>query len=215
MLSVFSNSITLKNNSGSTSKIQRLLRNRTCFALSLTEFQDKLITITLMKNGFLSSLRCKCCPLLAFYKKQKNPSIFMDEGKRGAVANIYNPWRWTPATQFKELPHHFPLYKGPCATNLALRRSIGPLVFFSDSVYAVNLLPCCQIRQQFTFLSTHTDFHLFMRNSHSPTYSLSEPTVPCPARHLREKPPLLIRLPGASRSISRHTHTHTLIDAVK
>ena len=63
-------------------------------------------------------------------------------GEKGSwSSNIQLPWGWTPILQFKELPSHSPQYKELYAIYLALKEVKGPLNLFSDSVYAVNLLP--------------------------------------------------------------------------
>ena len=63
-------------------------------------------------------------------------------GERGACSsNILLPWGWTPILQFKELPSHSFQYKELYVIYLALKEVKGPLNLFSDSVYAVNLIP--------------------------------------------------------------------------
>jgi hypothetical protein len=63
-------------------------------------------------------------------------------GKRGAAAVIdYFPADEPPILWFKEVPNHSPQYKELYAVYLTLKEVKDPLNLFSDSVYAVNLLP--------------------------------------------------------------------------
>ena len=65
------------------------------------------------------------------------PSIFTN----GTAVIYYFPEDEPLILRFKELPSHSPQYKELYAIYLALKEVKGPLNLFSDSVYAVNLLP--------------------------------------------------------------------------
>ena len=68
-------------------------------------------------------------------------NIYQWEKRESCCSNILLLWGWTPILQFKELTHHSLKCKELYAIYLALKEVKGPLNLFSDSVYAVNLLP--------------------------------------------------------------------------
>ena len=71
-----------------------------------------------------------------------SPPIFTNGGKMGAVTVIcYFPEYESLSSDSKSCPITLPQYKELYAIYLALKEVKGSLNLFSDSIYAVNLLP--------------------------------------------------------------------------